>query len=69
MLPYYAALKSLANIYIVSSPSAIKDVIHDMERFNGALRVEDVFEFATCRADWQQIKKEVEKERIECSIM
>ncbi|RUS26504.1 exocyst complex component Sec10-like protein, partial [Jimgerdemannia flammicorona] len=67
VLPYFAALRSLANIYIISSPGAIKDVIHDIERFNGVLRVEDVYEFATCRADWQQIRKQVETERLECS--
>ncbi|KAJ2961602.1 hypothetical protein NQZ79_g3109 [Umbelopsis isabellina] len=67
--PYFAALKALANIYIISNPTDIKDVIHDLERYHGMLRIEDLFEFAACRSDWPNIKKTVQKDMTDCNIM
>ncbi|KAI9288652.1 exocyst complex component Sec10-domain-containing protein [Umbelopsis sp. AD052] len=67
--PYFAALKALANIYIISNPSDIKDVIHDLERYHGILRIEDLFEFAACRSDWPTIRRTVQKDMTDCNIM
>ncbi|CAM0135915.1 F-box protein: endocytic membrane traffic, recycling ReCYcling 1 [Umbelopsis sp. WA50703] len=67
--PYFAALKALANIYIISNPTDIKDVIHDLERYHGMLRIEDLFEFAACRSDWANIRKTVQKDMTDCNIM
>ncbi|KAI7868194.1 exocyst complex component Sec10-like protein [Spinellus fusiger] len=67
--PYFSALKSLSNIYIISSPTDIKNVIHDLERYHGLMRIEDLFEFAACRVDWPVIKKVVQKDMTDCSIM
>ncbi|KAG0170900.1 F-box protein: endocytic membrane traffic, recycling ReCYcling 1 [Apophysomyces sp. BC1034] len=67
--PYFTALKSLANLYIISSAQDIKNVIHDLERYNGLMRVEDLFEFAACRSDWPIIKKVVQKDMTDCVIM
>ncbi|KAF9144850.1 F-box protein: endocytic membrane traffic, recycling ReCYcling 1 [Mortierella sp. GBA39] len=44
-------------------------LIHDMERFGGILRIEDVFEFAEMRSDWKSIQRIVERDRLECCIM
>ncbi|KAI8374177.1 exocyst complex component Sec10-like protein [Radiomyces spectabilis] len=67
--PYFLALKGLANIYIISSAQDIKSVIHDLERYQGLFRIEDLFEFASCRSDWSAIKKVVQKDMTDCCIM
>lgn len=67
--PNFLALKELGNLFIIQSPSDLKQLIHDMERFGGILRVEDVFEFAEMRSDWKSIQRIVERDRLECSIM
>ncbi|KAL0095304.1 exocyst complex component Sec10-domain-containing protein [Phycomyces blakesleeanus] len=67
--PYFSALKSLSNVYIITSPQDIKSVIHDLERYHGLMRIEDLFEFASCRADWPIIKKVVQKDMTDCSII
>ncbi|KAI8338978.1 exocyst complex component Sec10-like protein [Chlamydoabsidia padenii] len=67
--PYFLALKSLANLYIIDSAPDIKNVIHDLERYHGLMRVEDLFEFASCRSDWAVIRKVVQKDMTDCSIM
>ncbi|CEG65273.1 hypothetical protein RMATCC62417_02085 [Rhizopus microsporus] len=66
---YFLALKSLANLYIIESASDIKSLIHDLERYHGLMRVEDLFEFAACRSDWPMIKRTVQKDMTDCSIM
>ncbi|KAJ8664074.1 hypothetical protein O0I10_000352 [Lichtheimia ornata] len=67
--PYFSALKALANIYIISSAPDIKNMIHDMERYHGLLKVEDLLEFAACRSDWPAIKRVVMRDMTDCSIM
>ncbi|KAF8975001.1 F-box protein: endocytic membrane traffic, recycling ReCYcling 1 [Entomortierella lignicola] len=69
LTPNFLALKELGNIFIIQSPSDLKQLIHDMERFGGILRVEDVFEFAEMRSDWKSIQRIVERDRLDCSIM
>ncbi|KAI9487451.1 MAG: exocyst complex component Sec10-like protein [Benjaminiella poitrasii] len=67
--PYFLALKSLANLYIIESATDIKSLIHDLERYHGLMRVEDLFEFAACRSDWPLIKRVVQKDMTDCCIM
>ncbi|KAI7906714.1 exocyst complex component Sec10-like protein [Cokeromyces recurvatus] len=67
--PYFLALKSLANLYIIESATDIKLLIHDLERYHGLMRVEDLFEFAACRSDWPMIKRVVQKDITDCCIM
>lgn len=67
--PYFLALKSLANLYIIDSAADIKTMIHDLERYHGLMRIEDLFEFAACRSDWPTIKRAVQKDMTDCCIM
>ncbi|KAF9347657.1 F-box protein: endocytic membrane traffic, recycling ReCYcling 1 [Mortierella sp. AD094] len=69
LTPNFLALKELGNLFIIQSPSDLKQLIHDMERFGGILRIEDVFEFAEMRSDWKSIQRIVERDRLECVIM
>ena len=74
--PYFIALKELGNIYIISNARDIGLllVVREVERFNGVLHAENVYEFCQKREDWMIIKKEVDKELYElkaedCTIM
>ncbi|KAF9951735.1 F-box protein: endocytic membrane traffic, recycling ReCYcling 1 [Mortierella alpina] len=69
LTPNFLALKELGNLFIIQSPSDLKQLIHDMERFGGILRVEDVFEFAEMRSDWKSIQRIVERDRLDCAVM
>ncbi|KAG0243061.1 exocyst complex component Sec10-domain-containing protein [Mortierella sp. GBAus27b] len=69
LTPNFLALKELGNVFIIQSPSDLKQLIHDMERFGGILRVEDIFEFAEMRSDWKSIQRIVERDRLECRVM
>ncbi|KAI5795045.1 exocyst complex component Sec10-like protein [Geopyxis carbonaria] len=61
--PYYAALKELAQIYLIDPGHArqMAAVIADGERFGGIFRVEEVYEYAARREDWFRVRKEVER--------
>ncbi|KAL1914516.1 uncharacterized protein VTP21DRAFT_8230 [Calcarisporiella thermophila] len=65
----FMALKDLGNLFIIQSPEALKEFIHDGERFGGTFRVEEVLEFVQLRADWKMIQKEVERDKLDCIVM
>lgn len=70
---YFVALRELAQIYLIS-PSDSKEmatIIADADRFHGIFRAEEVYEFATRRADWYQVKAKVDSAMfgIGCCIM
>ncbi|PLB41563.1 exocyst complex component Sec10 family protein [Aspergillus candidus] len=73
LLLYFKAFRELSQIYLID-PSDSKElaaVIADGDRFYGIWRVEEVYEFAERRADWYQVKKEVERAMygIGCTVM
>ncbi|KAJ5541778.1 hypothetical protein N7494_006854 [Penicillium frequentans] len=73
LLLYFKAFRELAQIYLID-PSHAKElatIIADADRFQGIWRVEEVYEFAERRADWYQVKRDVERAMygIGCSVM
>ena len=73
LLLYFKAFRELAQIYLID-PSDAKElaaIIADADRFQGIWRVEEVYEFAERRADWYQVKRDVERAMygIGCSVM
>jgi recyclin-1 len=73
LLLYFKAFRELAQIYLID-PSDAKElatIIADADRFQGIWRVEEVYEFAERRADWFQVKRDVERAMygIGCSVM
>lgn len=63
LLQYFIALRELAQIYLVD-PSDAKElatIIADGDRFQGVFRAEDVYEYASRRADWFQIRPRVDR--------
>lgn len=73
LLVYFKALRELAQIYLVDPGDAkeLANLIADADRFYGVLRVEEVYEFAERRADWYQVKPQVERAMYGagCSVM
>ncbi|KAI9674465.1 MAG: F-box protein: endocytic membrane traffic, recycling ReCYcling 1 [Caeruleum heppii] len=63
LLQYFAALRELAQIYLVAPADAkeLSTIIADADRFGGVLSAEEVYEFAERRADWLSVKREVER--------
>ena len=63
LLQFFVSLRELAQIYLIapSDAKALATVIADGDRFHGIFRAEEVYEFATRRADWYTVKSEVER--------
>jgi recyclin-1 len=73
LLQYFKALRELSQVYLID-PSHAKEmatIIADGDRFHGIFRAEEVYEFAERRADWYQVKRNVERAMygIGCMIM
>ncbi|KAL1963510.1 hypothetical protein VTN77DRAFT_8091 [Rasamsonia byssochlamydoides] len=73
LLLYFKALRELSQIYLVD-PSDAKElatIIADNDRFYGIFRAEEVYEFAERRADWFQVRRDVERAMygVGCSVM
>lgn len=73
LLVYFKAFRELSQLYLVD-PSHAKELaslIADADRFHGIWRVEEVYEFAERRADWYQVKRDVERAMygIGCCVM
>jgi recyclin-1 len=63
LLDYFKALRELSQIYLID-PKHAKDmatIIADGDRFHGIFRAEEVYEFAERRADWYNVKRDVER--------
>ncbi|KAL1850410.1 F-box protein: endocytic membrane traffic, recycling ReCYcling 1 [Diaporthe australafricana] len=73
LLAYFRALRELSQIYLID-PRHSKEmatIIADGDRFGGVFRAEEVYEFAERRADWYQVKRDVERAMygLECCVM
>lgn len=70
---YFSALRELSQIYLIAPNDAkeIATIIADSDRYHGIFRAEEVYEFAERRADWYQIKREVEKQMygVGCAVI
>lgn len=73
LLQYFVALRELSQIYLIDQSDAkeMATIIADGDRFHGIFRAEEVYEFAERRADWQVVKKGVERAMygIGCVVM
>ncbi|QGA17260.1 hypothetical protein EYB26_004930 [Talaromyces marneffei] len=73
LLLYFKALRELSQIYLVDPSDAkeLASVIADNDRFYGIFRAEEVYEFAERRADWFQVRRNVERAMygLECNVM
>ncbi|KAI1818062.1 exocyst complex component Sec10-like protein [Poronia punctata] len=73
LLVYFKALRELSQIYLIDARHAkeMATIIADGDRFGGVFRAEEVYEYAERRADWYQVKRNVERAMygLECQIM
>jgi len=74
LLAYFRALRELSQIYLIDAKHHAKEmatIIADGDRFGGIFRAEEVYEYAERRADWYQVKREVERAMygLECLVM
>jgi recyclin-1 len=73
LLDYFKALRELSQIYLIDARHAkeMATIIADGDRFGGIFRAEEVYEYAERRADWYQVRKDVERAMygLECSVM
>ena len=73
LLQYFKALRELSQVYLIDRTDAkeMATIIADGDRFYGIFRAEEVYEFAERRADWYQVKKNVERAMygIGCAMM
>ncbi|KAI2473730.1 exocyst complex component Sec10-like protein [Annulohypoxylon bovei var. microspora] len=73
LLAYFKALRELSQIYLIDARHAkeMATIIADGDRFGGIFRAEEVYEFAERRADWYQVKRDVERAMygLECQVM
>ncbi|KAK3501684.1 exocyst complex component Sec10-domain-containing protein [Neurospora crassa] len=74
LLAYFKALRELSQIYLIDAKHHAKEmatIIADNERFSGVFRAEEVYEYAERRADWYNVRKEVERAMygLECLVM
>ena len=62
---YFGALKELGHIYVVS-PTNLRDLMHDANRYRGVIGVEEIYEFVQLRKDYRKIKTMVDDK---CTFM
>lgn len=73
LLAYFGALRELSQIYLIDAGHAkdMAGIIADGDRFGGVFRAEEVYEYAQRRADWYQVRRDVERAMygLECLVM
>ncbi|KAK2754227.1 F-box protein: endocytic membrane traffic, recycling ReCYcling 1 [Arachnomyces sp. PD_36] len=73
LLLYFTALREISQIYLIdpSDSKEMASIIADGDRFHGIFCVEEAYEFAERRADWYQVKRNVERAMygIGCVVM
>ncbi|KAL2025052.1 hypothetical protein VTK56DRAFT_54 [Thermocarpiscus australiensis] len=73
LLAYFRALRELSQIYLIDARHAkeMATIIADQDRFGGIFRAEEVYEYAERRADWYQVRRDVERAMygLECAVM
>ncbi|KAJ3328435.1 F-box protein: endocytic membrane traffic, recycling ReCYcling 1 [Blyttiomyces sp. JEL0837] len=62
----FLVLKELGNLFLADGGAELKNLVHDGERYHGALRPEDIYELLASRTDYKKIQKFVESK--ECLI-
>ena len=62
----FACLKEVGGLFLADGTRELQEIVNDPKRFNGCLRVEELYELLQSRADYKEKKKELEAK--ECCI-
>ncbi|KAK2460734.1 hypothetical protein APHAL10511_007204 [Amanita phalloides] len=57
----FSHLKMLGHVYVVEDAKDLAQIVRDVQRYGGAYRPEDIYEFIQRRSDWKKIEKIVDK--------
>ncbi|KAJ3026183.1 UNVERIFIED_CONTAM: F-box protein: endocytic membrane traffic, recycling ReCYcling 1 [Siphonaria sp. JEL0065] len=63
----FLVLKELGSLYMADGGDELRNLVHDSERYQGALRPEEIYELLASRTDYKKIQKYVEAK--ECIVM
>ncbi|KAI9088185.1 exocyst complex component Sec10-domain-containing protein [Phlyctochytrium arcticum] len=62
----FEVLKEIGNLFLADGGEELRNLVHDVPRYQGALRVEEVLELLGSRTDYKKIQKFIENK--ECII-
>lgn len=62
----FSALKEIGSLFIADGGMELRDLVHDQQRYQGTLRLDEVLELLASRTDFKKIQKYVESK--ECVI-
>ena len=62
----FTALKEVGNLFLADGGVELKPLIHEVQIYHGALRLEDVLELLVSRTDYKKIAKYIDSK--ECCI-
>jgi recyclin-1 len=62
----FQVLKELGSLFLADGGEELRKQVHDLPRFQGALRIEEIYELLGSRTDYKKIQKMVETK--ECII-
>ncbi|KAJ3413198.1 F-box protein: endocytic membrane traffic, recycling ReCYcling 1 [Chytridiales sp. JEL 0842] len=62
----FLVLKEVGNLFLADGSVELKNMVHDAERYQGVLRLEEIYELMQARTDYKKIQKYVESK--ECII-
>ncbi|KAJ3121727.1 F-box protein: endocytic membrane traffic, recycling ReCYcling 1 [Physocladia obscura] len=63
----FNVLKELGSLFMADGGEELRNLVHDTERYQGALRPEEIYELLASRTDYKKIQKFVEAK--ECIVM
>lgn len=63
----FMVLKELGSLFLADGGEELRKQVHDLPRFQGVLRVEELYELLASRTDYKKIQKYVETK--ECIVM
>ncbi|KAI8851827.1 exocyst complex component Sec10-domain-containing protein [Chytridium lagenaria] len=63
----FLVLKELGNLYMAEGGTELRNMVHDAELYQGALRPEEIYELLAARTDYKKIQKFVETK--DCLVM
>ncbi|KAJ3039975.1 F-box protein: endocytic membrane traffic, recycling ReCYcling 1 [Rhizophlyctis rosea] len=63
----FQVLKELGKLYLSDGNEELRKLVHDLPRFQGVLRIEEIYELLQSRTDYKKIQKFVESK--ECLVM
>ncbi|KAJ3086496.1 F-box protein: endocytic membrane traffic, recycling ReCYcling 1 [Quaeritorhiza haematococci] len=62
----FSVLKELGSLFLADGNNELRGLVHDVQRYQGHLRLEEILELLSSRTDYKQIQKYVESK--ECII-